>query len=212
MQSVKKAFRKEMKLAVAAISPSQKESLSHLLFTRLVALKEFSAATRIAYFLSMDDEIRTKEMIEHSFNHGKTCFVPRYTKTDMNMYKIFDMDDVSTLPRTKWDIQQPEDDLEAREDPIQTDGLDIIIVPGLGFGRDGGRLGRGGGYYDQYLERFKEALPEQKQPLLIAVTFDCQLHDTVPTSNHDRKVHVIITPTQTIYCKNEEKTEITNCS
>lgn len=71
--------------------------------------------------------------------------------------------------------------------PIGIAALDIILVPGLAFTRDGKRLGRGGGYYDRLLGR-----PECRAER-IAVAFDVQIVDHITVEFHDEHIHQIIT-------------------
>jgi len=71
--------------------------------------------------------------------------------------------------------------------PVAIAALDIILVPGLAFTREGARLGRGGGYYDRLL-----AHPYCKARR-IAIAYDCQIIDHIPVEPHDQRVHQIIT-------------------
>ena len=68
---------------------------------------------------------------------------------------------------------------------------DFIVVPGIAFGRDGSRLGRGGGFYDRLLAGLPSAFA-------CGVCLDDRLFDAVPTEPHDAFVHAIVTPTQVI--------------
>ena len=61
----------------------------------------------------------------------------------------------------------------------------IVIVPGLGFSKDGARLGRGKGFYDRYLE--------DKSVIKIGISFDMQIMDYIPTDLHDVKMDFIVT-------------------
>lgn len=70
---------------------------------------------------------------------------------------------------------------------IEVAALDIILVPGLAFTRDGKRLGRGGGYYDRLLGR-----PDCRAER-IAVAFDVQIVDHITVEFHDEHIHQIIT-------------------
>ncbi len=65
---------------------------------------------------------------------------------------------------------------------------DVVVVPALAVGRDGTRLGRGGGYYDRALAW---ARPDA---VLVAVLFDGELLDAVPAGEHDRRVPAVVTP------------------
>jgi hypothetical protein len=58
--------------------------------------------------------------------------VPRVDGNCMDMLHVHSMSDVSTLPVHKWNFRQPGLD-EDRENALDTEGLDLIIVPGLGF-------------------------------------------------------------------------------
>jgi 5-formyltetrahydrofolate cyclo-ligase len=62
---------------------------------------------------------------------------------------------------------------------------DIVIVPGLGFSKDGSRIGKGKGYYDRYLEK--------RDIIKIGICFHEQLVDEIPTDENDQKMDFIIT-------------------
>ena len=65
---------------------------------------------------------------------------------------------------------------------------DLLIVPAVAVGRDGTRMGRGGGSYDRALDRAEGAV-------VVALLHDGELLDAVPREPHDRPVHAVITPT-----------------
>jgi 5-formyltetrahydrofolate cyclo-ligase len=66
-------------------------------------------------------------------------------------------------------------------------GADAVLVPGLAVGRDGMRLGRGGGCYDRVLER---VLPGTFVCLLLHSE---EMLDAVPSEDHDRPVSAVAT-------------------
>ena len=56
----------------------------------------------------------------------------------MDMLRLYDVEDYNKLPSTKWNIKQPADDDNEREDALDSkDGLDLILVPGLAFTASG---------------------------------------------------------------------------
>jgi 5-formyltetrahydrofolate cyclo-ligase len=65
--------------------------------------------------------------------------------------------------------------------------VDLLLVPGLAFTRDGRRLGRGGGYYDRLLAA------RDPRATTFGVCFDAQLVDDLPIETHDRSVARVIT-------------------
>ncbi len=64
----------------------------------------------------------------------------------------------------------------------------LVIVPALAAGRDGTRLGRGGGSYDRALTRIAPETP------VAALLYEDELLDTVPTEPWDVAVTAVVTP------------------
>lgn len=60
-----------------------------------------------------------------------------------------------------------------------------ILVPGVGFDLTGARLGRGKGYYDQYLE--------DSLALRIGLAWSGQIKEKIPVESHDCHMDYIIT-------------------
>lgn len=70
---------------------------------------------------------------------------------------------------------------------------DVVLVPALAVDVRGGRLGRGGGHYDRTLAPWPTAAG-MVRPRLIAVVFDDEVLDRVPTDALDRPVDAVVTP------------------
>lgn len=75
--------------------------------------------------------------------------------------------------------------------PAYSGSIDLIIVPGVCFDRKCHRVGRGGGYYDHFLKKYKHTYT-------IGVCYNFQLHREIPTTWHDRKMNRVVTPSETI--------------
>jgi len=83
--------------------------------------------------------------------------------------------------------------LEPRADaPPAGISFDLILVPGIAFDRNGGRLGRGRGYYDRFLAC--------ASGFVSGVCFDDQLVSEVPCEPHDARMDAIITPSEIVLC------------
>ena len=108
----------------------------------------------------------------------------------MEMVLLKDLQDYKSLPVTKWNIKQPAND-EIREEALETGGLDVILIPGMAFTKDGKRLGRGKGYYDTYLSKAKELIPGSP-PKTIALAFNQQILDDIPVDDYDFLIDKII--------------------
>lgn len=159
--------------------------------TQVIAHRQYQKSQRISIFLSMPDEIETEEIIKDIFQQGKVCFIPRYRlqSNHMDMVKLASADEISSLPKTSWNIHQPSEN-DTREEALATGGLDLIFMPGLGFDRNGNRLGRGRGYYDTYLQR---CLQQQgAKPYTIALAFREQICPQVPVDDTDVSVDEVL--------------------
>ena len=80
-----------------------------------------------------------------------------------------------------WGLREPPPDAR----PVAPARLAVVAVPGLAFGRDGSRLGTGGGFYDAALA--------ETAALCVGVAFAETLVDAVPTEPHDRRLDAVVT-------------------
>nr|CAD7203571.1 unnamed protein product [Timema douglasi] len=74
--------------------------------------------------------------------------------------------------------------------PNSRGGLDLIVVPGLAFSREGARLGRGKGYYDTYLTKCCQL--QNTSPVTVGLAFKQQLLDKIPTQEFDFKMDYVL--------------------
>ncbi|XP_039215182.1 5-formyltetrahydrofolate cyclo-ligase isoform X2 [Crotalus tigris] len=192
LNAAKRALRAELKRRLKELSQAEKLRQSRLLAGKVMAHPRYLASQRIAVFLSMPDEVQTNEIIKDVFQKGKACFIPWYKpqSSHMDMVKLASYEEIASLPLTSWNIHQPAEG-DVREDALAVaDGLDLILMPGLGFDQTGNRLGRGKGYYDTFLQRCQQH-PKGK-PYTIALAFQEQMCSMVPVSETDMKVDEIL--------------------
>lgn len=67
--------------------------------------------------------------------------------------------------------------------------IDVFLVPGVAFTRDGRRLGRGGAYYDVTLAR------RGAHAVTIGIAFECNVVPEIPTDAHDITMDFLATET-----------------
>jgi 5-formyltetrahydrofolate cyclo-ligase len=70
-------------------------------------------------------------------------------------------------------------------DVVEPQEIDLIIAPALSVDTFGTRLGRGGGFFDRYLEDF--------QGPVVAVVYDSEFVKELPVEAHDRPVSFTVT-------------------
>ncbi len=64
--------------------------------------------------------------------------------------------------------------------------IDLLLVPGVAFTAEGARLGYGGGYYDTFIPRCPQAR-------LLALAYEEQMVESLPTEPHDIRLPQLIT-------------------
>ncbi len=76
----------------------------------------------------------------------------------------------------------------------------VVLVPGVAFDENGGRVGRGGGFYDRFLSQWRAARLgsvrpglDSPGPRVIGVAFDVQVLREVPRGPHDQVMDAIVT-------------------
>ncbi|KAG5677817.1 hypothetical protein PVAND_007544 [Polypedilum vanderplanki] len=197
MQNQSKVLlRKSIKSLVQQITPDNKLRQSNAIMEKLLNMSEYKNSSRISIYLSTENEVNTIPILTTMFQQNKQVFVPTYAGSEMKMVKVFDMRDYENLPVTKWKIKQPDPDDSSRENPMLTDPLDLILLPGVAFTRNGDRLGHGMGYYDKYLREYFSRHPNVKnhhKTHLIGLAFEEQIVESLPTNENDWTLDLILT-------------------
>ncbi len=135
------------------------------------------------FFASFRSEVETGPMIRRALASGKRIILPKVAGKELFLFEIRDFDkDVSS---GAWGISEPRGTARVRLDDI-----DIIIVPGAAFDRQGNRIGYGAGFYDRLLAEFKKPT--------IAIAFEEQIVPALPADPHDVPMKKIVTEKRVI--------------
>ncbi|MBO6188901.1 MAG: 5-formyltetrahydrofolate cyclo-ligase [Prevotella sp.] len=138
-----------------------------------------AAAQTVMLYCALPDEVQTLPLISRLASEGKTVLLPRVTSdTQMELRRYTGKGD---LEQGAFGIMEP-------TGPLFDDyaHIDVAVVPGVAFDRQGHRLGRGKGYYDRFFARVPLYIYK------IGVCFPFQIVDTLPTDAHDIAVDSVI--------------------
>lgn len=146
-------------------------------------MPEYKAARRISVYLSMPTgEISTTSIVRDALAQGKRVFIPHtynlqapiegQPRCIMDMLELHSMHDFDSLLPDKWNIPTlSADSIPSRVNSFggkgvthgtitnPSQGLDLIVMPGMAFDTGFGRLGHGKGFYDYFLGRCHDASP-----------------------------------------------------
>jgi 5-formyltetrahydrofolate cyclo-ligase len=167
-----------------------KDEVSRAIVERFAALPEYAAAATAMWYLDVRSEVRTRHQVGAALASGKRIVVPYCTVDEQGANKLglWHLTAMDELVVGKWKILEPP--RERWGEPgkeVEPEALDLVMVPGVAFGRDGARLGNGQGYYDRLLHQARPDAP------LIALAYECQVFPELPVGPHDIYMDQVIT-------------------
>ena len=165
----KSQIRKSAKLAVKALTDSQKAENSTLILRRIAQLEVVEHAEVVALYASLPDEVQSYALIEQ-LARTKRVVLPRVAGDDMDFYAYAPQ----SLKVGAFGIEEPQG-----AEIVAPEQIDVVIVPGVAFTEDGKRCGRGKGYYDKYLSR------DGFRAVKVGVCYKEQLVEDIPNEPHD---------------------------
>lgn len=145
--------------------------MSLTIVERLKANSRFSHARTLFIYCSLSDEVDTTTLLDSLAQCGKTVVLPKVVDAENMELRLYT--GRQDLAVGSYGIMEPTGKLFTTLHDI-----DVAVVPGMAFDRNGHRLGRGKGYYDRMLVQMPQAYK-------IGICFDFQLVDEVPNDCHD---------------------------
>ena len=186
----KAQLRRQLRVWLQAIPADQKGRKSRHACHRLGSCRPFQEASVVMLFLSMPDEIDTTAAMGTAWQQDKTVVVPKidWGRRTMTPVVIEMLD--TPMAMARGGLRNPMTGLA-----VDVQQIDLVVTPGLGFDRQGHRLGRGAGFYDRFLS----------DPRLRAVRcgfcFSEQVVESVPVTDSDRPVDWLVTDEEVLCIK-----------
>lgn len=177
----KKELREKIKQIKEFMTKEEVETSDKLIEEQLMTLNEVMEAKTIFCFVSMEDEIDTKEIIKKLLSMGKIVGVPKCeSKNNMKVYRIKSLED---LEKGYYNIEEPKSYCET----IKPEDIELAIIPATACDKNKNRIGKGAGYYDRYLSN--------QSFLKVVLCREKYLVDKVPTQENDVAMDIIVTET-----------------
>lgn len=168
------ALRKRSKVAQGATP------MSEAFLTAFTTILDRHAVAVLGGYYPVRDELDILPLLEAAGQHGVVTALPRVTAR------------AAPLEFQRWSPGQSVE-LAHYDIPVAPEDAprlvpDALLVPGLAFDRDGGRLGYGGGYYDRTIAH----LGQTRRPVLIGVGYEAQRVARVPSGPHDQRMDYVL--------------------
>jgi 5-formyltetrahydrofolate cyclo-ligase len=195
----KQRLRQAMKTLLRESTPEGAQRAGGRIAELLAADEAWQRASRIVLFSSRPDEVDTSPIWRRAGVDRKPVLLPRMTSEGSLDFALATAPD--RLEAGRFGIAEPRPEAPA----VRLDRGDLVLVPGLAFDRQGGRLGRGGGYYDRaFAGRRRDAM----RPVLIGVGFSFQIVDHVPMTVVDVPIDGIVSERELIWMARDGEGQI----
>ncbi len=169
----KEAIREVLVQKRRILSPDVVSTASASVVAKIAELPAFRQATNVMIYYPIQNEIDLRGLLELA--PEKHYFMPVVHSRDI---KLSEYKGRKYLKRGKFGIPEPQGE-------IYTGKIDLILIPGVAFDSQGGRLGRGGGYYDRFLKKYRKTKK-------VGVGYTFQIVKEVPTNRRDIRVDEVI--------------------
>jgi len=177
--SEKTCLRKALLEKIKNIPLRSRRAKSRRIFLKLSQDPVFRKSEHVAFYYEVAPEVETKPFLKKILK-DKKIYLPRIgPKKSLALCRVRSIP--GDLKKGAYNVMEPRAFCEKRA----ASQMDLIIVPGVAFDKTGGRLGRGGGYYDRLLRKAKKVLTS-------GVCFREQIVKKVPMQAHDVRVDRVI--------------------
>jgi 5-formyltetrahydrofolate cyclo-ligase len=189
IREAKQALRNEVSARLKRMGPGERAAASARARALLAAQAVWKTARWVLFFASLPEELDVWPLLTDALSAGKKVALPRFV-ADSKTYEVCQIQDAeSDVQVGHFGIREP----ASRCARLPFRRLDLILVPGVAFDLQGGRLGRGKGYYDRLLRAWSGTT--------CGVAFDEQIVEEVPVNSHDVCLNCLLTPTRWIDLK-----------
>ena len=207
LEKQKADLRKEIRGQLRLLPKEEKEILDRQIAERVLTLPAVTDAGTDSGNASLIRATATAGIFKEIWKKKCIVCLPRVMGETMEFFVTDSEDD---LTEGAFHIMEPKNGCRSAEEyqaeiasekmnrEFHQKSRDIfptapILVPGMGFTENGVRLGKGGGYYDRYLETH----PGHKT---IALAYEFQILHELPAEPYDKSVDMIVTEKRVIRC------------
>ena len=185
----KDTLRARFSMTRVQMSDENASERSRRIAERVLDLHVVSSATRVHTYWPLLDrhEVDTRPVITSLYSRGVDVVLPVVTSFTSGSPEMEHRryDGRSSLTINRWGIAEPDG-----TDLVPPSTCDVMLVPALGAGRNGHRIGNGAGYYDAFLASVDAST--------VALVYDDCFVDVVPHDDHDVPVSWIVTDQRTV--------------
>ncbi|RMH23558.1 MAG: 5-formyltetrahydrofolate cyclo-ligase [Planctomycetota bacterium] len=187
----KRALRRRLRDTLDRLPAEARRDASRAVARRLMGLVDQIAPSVVQVYLALPAEPDVDEVAVGCLRRGLIVAAPRvdWQAGELTPTRVtLDGAGAVRARRGRHGVREPVGPaLGAVGGPL------LVLVPGLAFDPAGGRLGRGGGFYDRHLAALRRSEDDRTPVTAVGVAFDQQIVPALPMEEHDRPVDVVVT-------------------
>lgn len=177
-QMTKQELREQIKASIKLMSMKERDSASMQICKQIIDSTEWKEAQTVWLYAALSDEVNLELLFQDAEQNHKRVLLPVIDGNDLQI-RFYDPQHIES--KGKYNISEPTSHCPSLSN---LDEIDLAIIPGRAFTRDGWRMGRGKGYYDRTLNSIR--CPKW------GVAFACQIVEELPTDPWDIRLNRII--------------------
>ena len=175
----KTMIRKKLLARRSDLSAEECRVFSEEIQRRFLETPLFRRSRVVGLYSPVRNEVLTSEIFHAAAALGKGTAYPRVRDCSLEFIEVRGLADLQV---GAFGIREPRG-----ERRVALNDFDLLIVPGVVFDREGGRLGYGKGYYDRFLAG------EGFRGKRVGLCYELQLVPLLPRERHDVLMDVVIT-------------------
>jgi 5-formyltetrahydrofolate cyclo-ligase len=176
---LKEQIRRTMKERLAALAGEEYLAFNAGIREQFWDLRIVNQAKTVMIYYSINQEVETVSIIIELLRLDKKVALPVCTpEKDLRVGMIKSLEE---LAPGKFGLMEPKPGVPL----LGPDELDLVVVPGVAFDKQGNRLGHGAGYYDRFLT--------QTDAYKLGLAYEFQVVDELPVEPHDSPLDGLLT-------------------
>ena len=185
-------LREDLRSRRNALNPSQQATASAWALRHVMKLPKFLRAYHVALYMPSDGELDPRPIAEQLWKMGKHCYLPVLHPSQERQLWFVEYTPQSLLKPNRFGIPEPD---HRQAIKIAANLLDVVLLPLVGFDRQGGRLGMGGGFYDRTFAFHKA---KKTKPYLVGLAHACQEVESLEMADWDIPLYGVVTDKEVI--------------
>lgn len=183
----KQGLREELTARRKAMTPDLIDGRGLKVQSRFLASPYYQKARTVALYAPIRGEVPTRDILIAALQDEKiVCYPLSHVHGRILSFRAIKSE--AELEPGRLGVREPSNS----SDLVPVDQIDLFVVPGLGFTRDGKRLGRGGGYYDATLRAASQ------RSRRVGLAFNDQIVPAMPTNGDDVDMDLVVTESESL--------------